>query len=204
MDAASISESGATSGSDRTPTGLDTDKANSAIETDSAPVDRPTDGNHGAQTVESNASHDLVSDSIRMPTRAEDSDRRSILRQPYVLSESIKEECARIAHLAKADCNDHLSAIARLENEVRDAGWADATEASIRLIVESEPGYRVRSLECRSSICALEVESPTDVFSQKHFQAISARISDIDRVFTYEYPSQGVRVKVTSITFQRM
>lgn len=202
---AGAAENTSSSGSVSSPTVLSPSKPSSAKEPETAKARQHIEGFGGAYVNGSSTSPEInAPDSIheRMPRASRDGGSR--MRHPYVLSESVKQECARIAHLAKADCNDHLTAIARLASEVRDPAWADATEESIRSIVDSQPGFRVRSLECRSSVCALEIESPTSIFRQKHFQAISADITDIDRILVHEHPSSSLRVKVTSITFQRL
>ena len=126
------------------------------------------------------------------------------VRVPFKVSESIRRECVQMAHLGKANCDEQLKAIAQLKNERRDAQWADAIEESMRTIVNRQPGFRVRALECGTSICAIEIESSQDIFSRTHFDSIATLIEDVDLIFAYEHTSAGERIKVTSIAFERL
>ncbi|HEV7607435.1 MAG TPA: hypothetical protein VGO61_08870 [Steroidobacteraceae bacterium] len=78
---------------------------------------------------------------------------------PFKLSASVTANCQR-----STDCEELDVFLEQMAAEPRDAEWARNMEARIeRAVMAGERGkFRIRSLECRSTRCALEVASEVD------------------------------------------
>lgn len=76
---------------------------------------------------------------------------------PFHLSASVADSCKPPGNPA-AFCRDLQHFLAELSAEPRDAEWARAMELRIErsLRVKGRPAGEIRSLECRSTLCAVE------------------------------------------------
>jgi hypothetical protein len=121
---------------------------------------------------------------------------------PFPMSESIKRACEEMKHLGTASCAEHYAVLDWLANESRDEKWAASVVASIASAVASQPDYFIRAIDCRMTLCAIEIESTRGVF--RHTTGTSTNtIELVDRVFGYETSESNQMVKVTSMTFRR-
>jgi hypothetical protein len=60
------------------------------------------------------------------------------------------------------DCGELLQKLDEFAGEERDPDWATVTERSIvRHVHEALPDSRIRAVECRTSLCVVEVASPS-------------------------------------------
>lgn len=89
---------------------------------------------------------------------------RSVIGIPFPVSPSVEASCKLTGKIDL--CERPHSELAKMTQEPRDEAWAAKTEALIQDEVMSErPGvYTIRNIECRSSICAVEIESPPDAY----------------------------------------
>src|ERR1700722_19996001 len=89
---------------------------------------------------------------------------RSVIGIPFPVSPSVEASCKLTGKIDL--CERPHSALAKMTQEPRDEAWAAKTEALIQDEVVSErPAiYTIRNIECRSSICAVEIESPPDAY----------------------------------------
>jgi hypothetical protein len=121
---------------------------------------------------------------------------------PFPISQSVKASCEQISHLGKASCADIHAALDRLQKESRDFAWAGEMERIIDELVAVHPGFSVRSLVCRTTVCAVEVESTQRVFLPDK-RSLRGKLIWIDQNFGYEVNEGGERVKVTLVALQR-
>lgn len=69
------------------------------------------------------------------------------------------------------------------EQQTRDDGWANATEAGIRAVVADAPsGGEILSLECRTTMCLLLVEHPNSLSRELFLQEV---------IWTPEFRGEG-------------
>jgi hypothetical protein len=78
----------------------------------------------------------------------------SVIGRPFALSASLKAEMSKDEAFRPA--RESLEQVAR---ESRDAEWANAGESQIQALMEGR--YSIRNIECRATICAVEVEVPS-------------------------------------------
>lgn len=84
-------------------------------------------------------------------TRAERPDLRVVGRL-FPLSPSMETECR-----VNDGCAPALRLLRQLSQQPRDPVWAPKMETGLRDLVMSQPGYSIRAIECRVSLCAAEV-----------------------------------------------
>lgn len=83
-----------------------------------------------------------------------------VVGRPFPLSPSMNAECR-----ADVGCAPALRLLKQLSKEPRDPIWASTMEAGLRDLVMSQPGYSIRAIECRASLCAAEVASGLGMFN---------------------------------------
>lgn len=88
-------------------------------------------------------------------------------RHEFSISPSVAEGCHRMIERygSMSGCRTALAMLAKLAQEHRDVAWAHRMETEVRDIIEQVPGGLVRTLECRATLCALEVASSDPMFS---------------------------------------
>jgi hypothetical protein len=97
---------------------------------------------------------------VVIPT--ETSDPGAVIGRPFPVSASVEDECTEmVARLGdQSPCALRIELLSRMAQEPRDPVWAATTEKKIRDFVATEADqFTIRAVECRQSICALEVES---------------------------------------------
>jgi hypothetical protein len=80
----------------------------------------------------------------------------SVVGQAFQVSDPVKESCKRDT----IECPLVMDSLTRMVKEPRDMYWAARMEEEIQAVVDAQGlgKYVVRNLECRTSICILEVE----------------------------------------------
>ena len=121
----------------------------------------------------------------------------------FPISDSIKRACEKLAKLQHGNCHDHTAVLARLAKEGRDEAWATSVEDAIASQVLAKPNFLIRSLDCRLTVCAVEIESTSGVFDRTAPDKLKTILSRVDTITGYERNSSNQLVTVTSITFAR-
>jgi hypothetical protein len=120
----------------------------------------------------------------------------------FPVSDAIERSCASLEALPTGSCRDLYSAIDRLRVEERDDSWATGSEAKITQLI-SRSGASVRKLECRRTICAIEVESAQGVFRVRSAE-LPRDLIELDHNFGYELDAKSNRITVTLIVLERL
>jgi hypothetical protein len=95
---------------------------------------------------------------------------QSVVGRPFPVSESIEAICKRYSTPTKDDCAEEHQLMEKMAQEPRDPKWASGLEAKLRQeVLATGPGkYDVRAIECRSTLCALEVQSKFGIYISKY------------------------------------
>lgn len=90
--------------------------------------------------------------------------RPAVVGKPFRVSDSVTAYCATkpIAMM----CEEFAPRLAEFMAESRDAQWAASVESLIvkSMLVDSQPRFEMRALECRRTRCAFEYAVTTDDF----------------------------------------
>lgn len=80
-----------------------------------------------------------------------------VIGRRFPMSASVEAGCRRLGGL----CDEDLQLLSKMAQEPRDAEWAKEMESNLRdHFVTAEPGeFSIRAIECRTTLCAAEVES---------------------------------------------
>jgi hypothetical protein len=144
--------------------------------------------------------------------QSETSDSVAVVGRAFPVSAAVEDDCKRRRDYI---CDDVHEKLAKMALEPRDTRWAAEMEALIQqdVLSEEEPGrFRIRDIECRTSLCAAEVESTFGMNGtygsymggmQIHHDALNAALHTNFNTFAYEIDSSGARVTVTVITFTK-
>jgi hypothetical protein len=114
---------------------------------------------------------------------------------PFPVSSAVQKTCGEFSS-SETDCHELYKARADMAQEPRDPDWAETMEAALRDVVSRESGeYVIRTIECRTSLCGVEVASNYGQFPNKDIEP--APMSLVDKMTGYEYDAAGERVTVT-------
>lgn len=85
----------------------------------------------------------------------------SVVGRPFPVSESVKTYCHKdVVNRRPSLCLDVFDLLPQFSREPRDPKWAAEMEADLGEIVTNEPGdHTIRVIECRRTLCAMEVVS---------------------------------------------
>ena len=124
-----------------------------------------------------------------------------VAEMPFRLSASIMSRCRRLG----IDCDElHLTKFAE---ESRDNIWAPLMEENIlRLVLSEDSGkYEVRNIECRTTLCALEVASVNGPFfgSIDVNDPVYRLLSSGVQIHAYEIAPDLTKITVTLKMFVR-
>jgi hypothetical protein len=125
---------------------------------------------------------------------------RSVIDRPFPVSASVVAGCRLVA------CPELDEALAKFSAEPRDSMWAPGVEQELRDFVDAQSGkYTIRNIECRSTMCMVEVASISGSF----LEGISMS-PQLDKLllsgvggFGYERDPSSARVTVTTIPYNR-
>lgn len=131
---------------------------------------------------------------------------RSVAGHAFPVSASIIAECEPVPGWRPSHaCRPNRKLLEAMAEEPREEPWASAAEQAIRELLAQQPTtYTIRALECRTSLCFMEVASEMQAFSSRWYDfetkgPLTAGFS-ISSSETAEY---GTRVYVTQLPFVR-
>jgi hypothetical protein len=128
---------------------------------------------------------------------------QSVVGIPFAVSDSVEVVCKRRrVNLCEMIHEDLTS----LSHEARDLAWAPKIESLIRNKVSSQgpDTYSIRSVDCRSTICAVEVESTADAYISTNYNfQVANGLAEGRKAFGEEVDASGHRVMVSLIVFVR-
>jgi len=127
---------------------------------------------------------------------------------PFPVSSSIRETCDHLSDSTGADCAELYELLNRMSAEQEDPTWARMTEAKLWSFLRSanRPVFSTRAIQCRSTVCVVEVEAafglgPFEVLSYE--QATSLGMLHRDGVYGYENKTGAGRLRVRIQAFER-
>ena len=121
---------------------------------------------------------------------------------------SVEALCRKLSSQEEDYCADTHHALAEFAQQPRDPVGASNMEAQLRDLVMSQPGYTIRTIECRTSWCVAEVASLSGMF---HFEGAIGTDSPLGQSLrvglgwqtAYERDSSSASIGVTLQTFER-
>jgi hypothetical protein len=88
----------------------------------------------------------------------------TVIGRPSPVQGAISTQCKQPATLTRLiDCDKISGVLQTLVQEARDSDWAARAEAQLRKAVAADPSthdFTVRALECRTTLCVLEIAAP--------------------------------------------
>lgn len=128
---------------------------------------------------------------------------KSFVGIPFPVSDSILKACHRYSE--EVECEKNFNT--RLRNfslEPRDSEWALKTETALEQMIEGEGlTYFVRNIECRSSMCLLEVDSEQGQYIGSPIGLKRFGLRRLDAITAYEGLETGGRTTVTLEIYKR-
>lgn len=127
---------------------------------------------------------------------------KSVIGIAFPVSPSVDASCKR----KNIDlCERQHHALVEMAMEPRDEAWATRTEVLIQDEVQSQGSgtYSIRNIECRSSICAIEVQSPSGAYvgATYDFLVSNNLVDGLRIVGTPETDSSGHQISVALVIF---
>lgn len=128
---------------------------------------------------------------------------KSVAGRLFDVSESVKQACKTDT----IECPLVMQSITSMIKEPRDLQWAAAMEETIQAAVDARGSdkYVTRNLECRTSICILEVEVHVPGgFNGRYDKSVTTRLTpNAAAISVAEYDSSGARFYVEVMDFHR-
>lgn len=145
---------------------------------------------------------------ISLSIEPEVTDPDAVIGRPFPISASVESNCR---HWSKNDagdmCGEVQQLLSKMAQEPRDPTWARKMEEALRdHVTTEEPGkFSIRAIECRTSVCAVEVESIHGPYLGGIYpdHPASKDLSTWLPIRAYETNEYGARVTVTVMTFTR-
>jgi hypothetical protein len=145
----------------------------------------------------------LPSDSTHLASNDASVD-ESVIGRPFPVSDSVRTACREVL---PDKCDAENALLRKFAEEPRDTVWATDLESKLREYVSTRyPGFSVRALECRKTICAGEVTA----VAGEHFdrtlgndQPVSTLLMGQMGINGYESDAAGRRTAVMLILFTR-
>lgn len=101
-------------------------------------------------------------------------------------------------------CDHELNLLREFETERRDHTWAPVAEDTLSRFTAEDSMYVLRQLQCRASMCAIEVASTAGPHLGLTYQQEKATgLRKHNALFGYERDENGARVTVTLRLYQR-
>ena len=130
---------------------------------------------------------------------------------PFPVSASIQPGCAKW-DLCLGSCTAAFNRLATMKDEPRDLDWAPKMEQKIQdeIVSEGGGGFGVRNVECRRTICALEVISrlspPWGAYSTPPLEFLNPNklFSNVCGYSPSETDESGVKTTVTLVVYRRV
>jgi hypothetical protein len=124
--------------------------------------------------------------------------------RPFPVSKSVRSDCEGES-AGVGICVEVIRLLKKFAEEPRDVNWATDMEARIRAFVDGEAGkFAIRTLECRTSVCAVEVESIYGPYMGVDYQTqLDSGVEDSVASFGDEEDAQGQDVTITLRLIER-
>jgi len=135
--------------------------------------------------------------------------RADIIGQRFPISASVEAPCSQQAKRGnEAQCGEVLPLLSEMSQEPRDETWAPAMEEKLRNLIMNEPApFEIRDIECRTSLCAVEVASANGAFYIIPRISSDVELSENLLVWTaafgYELNPSGAKITVTLPVLKR-
>jgi hypothetical protein len=125
----------------------------------------------------------------------------SVEGQSFEISASIKQGC-KSDHI---ECPLVMASVGKMVKEPRDMDWAAKMEATIQSAFDSQGSdkYVIRNVECRTSICILEVEGHVPEATNRYEGAIVFSLRPHALTSVREHDSSGASYRVELMDFER-
>jgi len=125
----------------------------------------------------------------------------SVRGQTFDISASIKQGC-KSDHI---ECPLVMASVGKMVKEPRDMDWAAKMEATIQSAFDSQGSgnYVIRNVECRTSICILEVEGHVPEATNRYEGAIVSSLRAHALTSVREHDSSGASYRVELMDFER-
>jgi hypothetical protein len=139
--------------------------------------------------------------SIKTVTASSEID-ESFVGQPFTISASIEEGCKSDT----IECPLVMASVGKMVKEPRDVQWATKMEATIQSAFDSQGSgkYAIRNVECRTSLCILEVEVHVLGPVVRYEDAIFSRLRpNAMTIGVNEYDASGASFLVELMDFER-
>lgn len=140
---------------------------------------------------------------------AEEVDSGAVGRR-FPISASVESDCNRRLSDKDSDaiCADLYKALSEMSKEPRDSAWARSMESMLRnMVMTASETYEIRGIECRTSLCALEVSSIYGQFLYSrhisHDDALYDGLYDLGATTGYEKNASDQRITVTFLMLHR-
>lgn len=133
----------------------------------------------------------------------------AVVDRPIPMSDSVAASCRdSVAKWGEVALCHILQRLSVMTQQPRDLVWAQEMEEKLRDIVHAEPGeYTIRVLECRQSLCVVEVASTNGLFPfiqrTGYSEPIHKEIAARDVQNAYEIDGSGAKVTVSLWLFER-
>jgi hypothetical protein len=142
-----------------------------------------------------------ISEKSTPPITIRDRIDTSVMGQAFEISSSIKEGC-KSDHI---ECPLVMASVGKMVKEPRDIEWAARMEATIQSAFDSQGSgkYVIRNVECRTSICILEVEGHNPEATDRYNGAIVSSLRPHALTSVREHDSSGSSYRVELMDFER-
>jgi len=133
-------------------------------------------------------------------SRSSVSDPTSVVGRPFKFSPSVQAGCKEVA------CPELEADLAKFAQQPRDPAWASTMEARLEDYIEnSEPDkYQIRNVECRTSMCYVEVASIYGPFFPPGSDSpMRQLLFTAGGDFGYEVDPSSARITITIMPFFR-
>lgn len=131
---------------------------------------------------------------------------RPSARRVFPVSPSIEAQCATHPIPNREECDDVEDYLRKMMLQSRDETWASTTEAKLRdYATQISNDMQIRALECRETLCAMEVATVTGNLDLLPWREVAALGVD-DRshfIMGYESDQSGVQEKIVLRIYER-
>lgn len=133
---------------------------------------------------------------------AEVSEGDSVIGNPFPTSASVQDSCKK-----NPDCDRVNAGLKEMAEEPRDVSWATNMEDQLRDYSASfgSGKYTIRAVECRESLCAIEVASVYGILppALPYGSSLDRQLSSWDSWTGHETDQLGAQVTVTLLIYRR-
>ena len=120
------------------------------------------------------------------------------------MSSSVAGTCERDSQASDLCASEH-AILSKFSRERRDSAWADLVEGELRDYLRSVGGgkFTIRSLQCRTTVCAAEVTSSERMPLILTNRRLREKLRSGYGAYGYETDSAGARITVSLALYER-